>query len=70
MVDEFELSTFTLTDFKVQMIGKDGALVNYKAHYEGKADGQPVNSNTAYGEVWVRHGSDWKLLYVQETNVK
>ena len=70
MVDEFELKTYTLKDFTVKLLGSDGALVNYLAHYEGTAGGQPVNSNTGYGEVWIRQGNSWKLLYVQETNVK
>jgi hypothetical protein len=70
MVDGFDISTYTLKDFRVRMLGKDSALVNYAAHYEGKADGQPIQSNTAYGEVWVRQGNAWRLLYAQETNVK
>jgi hypothetical protein len=70
MVDEFELSSYNLKDFKVRSLGKDSALVTYLAHYEGKAGGQPIKSNTAYGEVWIKQGNDWKLLYVQETNVK
>jgi hypothetical protein len=70
MVDEFELSTFTLRDFAVKPLGKDAALVNYLAHYEGKVDGKPINSDTAYGEVWLHQGNDWKLFYAQETSVK
>lgn len=70
MVDEFELSSYNLKDFKVRLLGTDSALVTYLAHYEGKAGGQPIKSNTAYGEVWTKQGNDWKLLYVQETNVK
>lgn len=70
MIDEFQLTTFTLKDFSVKPIGKDAALVNYQAHYEGTADGKPTNSDTAYGEVWIRQGGDWKVLYIQETNVK
>lgn len=70
MVDAFELRPHALKDFRVTPIGKDAALVNYLGHYQGKADGQPVNSNTGYGEVWIRQGTTWKLLYVQETNLK
>src|ERR1700720_2012238 len=38
MIDGFELKTYTLKDFTVKPIGRDGALVNYLAHYEGSAD--------------------------------
>ena len=70
MIDQFELATYTLKGFKVTPVCKDAALVNYLAHYEGKAGGQPIQANTAYGEIWVKRGNDWKLLYVQETIVK
>ncbi len=70
MIDDYELKSYSLKDFTVKPLAKDSALVTYLAHYEGKAGGQPVQANTAYGEVWVNQGSGWKLLYVQETNVK
>jgi hypothetical protein len=70
MIDAFEIKSYSLKDFKVRPLGKESALVTYLAHYEGKAGGQPIQANTAYGEVWVNQGDDWKLLYVQETNVK
>ena len=69
MIDEFEITKYTLKDFKVTPLGANAALVNYLAHYEGKAGGQAINTNTAYGEVWVRSGT-WKALYVQETALK
>ncbi|MGO9126385.1 MAG: nuclear transport factor 2 family protein [Terriglobales bacterium] len=70
MIDAFELTSYNLKDLKVQPLGKGSALVTYLAHYEGKAGGQPIQSNTGYGEVWVHQGNGWKLLYVQETNIK
>src|ERR1700675_2122335 len=70
MVDDFEISTYTLKDFKVKSLGPNAALVTYLAHYEGKSGGQPSKSDSAFGEVWVHEGKDWKALYVQETAVK
>ena len=70
MVDDFEISTYTLKDFKVQSLGTHAALVTYLAHYEGKSGGQPSKTDSAFGEVWVHEGKDWKALYVQETAVK
>jgi hypothetical protein len=29
-----------------------------------------TDPGTAYGERWINQGYDWKLLHVQETNVK
>lgn len=70
MVDDFEISTYTLKDFKVRSLGPHAALVTYLAHYEGKSGGQPSKTDSAFGEVWVHEGKDWKALYVQETAVK
>jgi len=69
-VDEFEISTYTLKDFTVRPLGPNTALVTYLAHYEGKAGTEAVNTNSAFGEVWIRDGNTWKGLYVQETALK
>jgi len=70
MVDEFEITTYTLKDFKVTPLGPNSALVTYLAHYEGKAGGESINANSAFGEVWVKAGNGWKGLYAQETTIK
>ncbi len=70
MVDDFEIYTYTLKDFRVKSLGPHAALVTYLAHYEGKAGGQPSKSDSVFGEIWVHEGKDWKALYVQETAVK
>ncbi len=70
MVDEFELSSYLLKDFTVKSLGPRSALVTYSAHYEGKSGGQVQKSDSIFGEVWVHEGTDWKVLYIQETAVK
>lgn len=70
MIGHFELTAYTLKDFKVTTIANVAVLVTYNAQYEGKYDGQPMQAKTAYGEIWVNRDHAWKLLYVQETNVK
>lgn len=69
-VDEFEITTYALKDFTVRSLGPNSALVTYKAHYEGKSGNEAVNTNSAFGEVWIRDGNTWKGLYVQETALK
>ena len=70
MIDQFDLSAYTLTDFKVTRIAMDAVLVTYNAQYAGRYGGQPMQAKTAYGEIWVNRDNNWKLLYVQETTVK
>ena len=69
-VDEFDLTSYSLKDFKIKSLGTNSALVTYSAHYEGKTGGQMQNSDSIFGEVWVHEGNDWKALYIQETTVK
>jgi hypothetical protein len=70
MVDEFEITKYTLKDFHVTSLGPNSALVTYLAHYEGKAGNEAVNANSAFGEIWIRVGNDWKDVYAQETALK
>ena len=69
-VDEFALLGYTLSDFNVKSIGPNAALVTYIAQYEGKSGGEVSKAKSAFGEVWVRAGGEWKGLYMQETYVK
>jgi hypothetical protein len=69
-VDEFDLLSYTLSDFTVKSTGPNSALVTYIAEYEGKSGGQVAKAKSVFGEVWVRSGGGWKNLYLQETYVK
>ncbi len=69
-VDDFELINYTLSDFNVKSIGPNAALVTYIAQYEGKSGGEVSKAKSAFGEVWIRAGGEWKDLYMQETYVK
>ena len=69
-VDEFELISYTLSDFTVKPIAPNTALVTYIAQYEGKSGGETSRAKSVFGEVWIRSGNEWKALYMQETYVK
>ncbi len=69
-VDEYELTSYTLSDFTVKSLGPNSALVTYIAQYEGKSGGETQKAKSVFGEVWTRTGSGWKALYMQETYVK
>ena len=68
--DEFELISYTLSDFTIRPLGPNAALVTYIAQYEGKSGAETSKAKSVFGEVWVRAGSEWKDLYMQETYVK
>lgn len=71
-VDEFELTSYTLSDFTVKWLGPNAALVTYIAQYEGKSGGEASKARSVFAEVWIRKGkdNDWKDFYMQETYVK
>lgn len=71
-VDEFDLVSYTLSDFTVQSLGPNAALVTYIAQYEGKTGGEASKAKSVFAEVWIRKatGNDWKDSYMQETYVK
>ena len=69
-VDEFELISYTLSDFTIKSIGPNAALVTYIAQYEGKSGGEISKGKSVFGEVWIRAGNEWRDFYMQETSVK
>ena len=69
-VDEYELLSYTLSDFNVKPLAPNMALVTYIAQYEGKSGGETAKAKSVFGEVWIHTGNDWKCLYMQETYVK
>ena len=68
--DEYDLLSYTLSDFKVKATGPNSAVVTYIAQYEGKSGGEVAKAKSVFGEVWIRVGTEWKVLYMQETYVK
>jgi hypothetical protein len=69
-VDQFDLSSYTLSDFHSRPIGSDGMLVRYNVEYAGKAGGESVHNKSAIGEVWEKQKGKWKIVYLQATNIK
>ena len=69
-MDHFNLSHYNLRDFKLRPAGSGGAVMTYTAEYDGTYGNEPLHMKAIYGEVWVKVGSVWKLLWVQETKLK
>jgi hypothetical protein len=69
-MDHFSLSHYDLRDFKFRPVGNSGAVMTYTAEYSGTYADAPLQMKTIYGEVWLKVGGDWKLLWVQETKIK
>jgi hypothetical protein len=69
-VDEFDLISYTLSDFNLKPLGPKTALITYIAQYEGKSGNENSKAKSVFGEVWTDSGGGWKCSYMQETYVK
>jgi hypothetical protein len=69
-MDHFSLARYELSGFKFRPVGNSGALMTYTAQYSGTYDNAPLEMKAIYGEVWIKDGNDWKLVWVQETKLK
>jgi Domain of unknown function (DUF4440) len=69
-LDDFQLRSYDLTDYRAIPLGRDSILINYHARYEGISGGETSQGNAGFSEVWVRRDGSWKIQYLQETYVK
>jgi hypothetical protein len=69
-MDHFNIAHYELSDFNLKSVGNGGAVMTYTAQYRGTYADAPIQMKAIYGEVWVKVGNDWKLLWVQETKLK
>jgi len=58
-----------LTDLKVRVYGNT-AVATYKNTYDAVLDGQHRAATIISTDVWVKMGSDWKLVTSQNTTTK
>ena len=66
-VDAYTIEKYDLTNFHVQQLGQNVAIITYTAEYSGQFEGKPVHTRGVFGEVWQKRGGDWKSVYAQET---
>jgi ketosteroid isomerase-like protein len=69
-LQSMNLQKFVLSDFKYTPLGDTAALETYKAVVDIGPAGKAMHYTLAVAEVWVKRGSDWKLLHYQETEMK
>ena len=66
-VDDYTIDKYDLTNFHVEHLGPNAAIITYTAEYSGQYQGKPVHTRGVFGEVWQKRGNDWKAVYSQET---
>jgi hypothetical protein len=69
-IDDFNIKSYSLTDFHYRPIGSNSMLVRYNVEYTASVHGEEVHNKSIIGEVWEKTAGDWKLFYFQETKIK
>jgi hypothetical protein len=64
-----EVKSFTLSDWKLNMVDADAAFITYKGVADGTCGGQPIPPTWA-SSLWVQRKGKWTAFSHQETNVK
>ena len=62
-VKKIALTSYTLGDIDVTMIGKDAALLAYSVTVAGSQDGKEVSTKMNAASVWKKEGNDWKVAF-------
>ena len=62
------IEKYALSDFKLTPLAATAQLAQYRADVQFK--GAPQAYKLVVTEVWQKHGSEWKLVHYQETEVK
>ena len=63
-----DVTSYTLSDWKLTMIDSDAALLTYKGAATGTCGGQPIPTAWA-STLWVKRGSRWQVFSHQESPV-
>jgi hypothetical protein len=64
------IADYWLTELQAWPVGKEGAIASYAAEVEVRTGAASVRRQFLVGEVWLRHGIDWKCRYYHATLAK
>jgi hypothetical protein len=58
-----EIKSYALSEEQLRSLGKDAALITYKATVDGTCGGQLLPTNSRAAAIYVRDGGKWKLAF-------
>ncbi len=68
MIKEIEIRSYSMEDFKTQMIDRDAYIARYTWKGDASFKGQPYPAGPYYcSTVWAKRGKDWKAVYHHES---
>jgi hypothetical protein len=66
-IDDMTVETYSTSNFKVNFLTEDVALLTYRAKWKGLYKEMPFDESNYSAALWVRHGDEWLDEYYQET---
>ncbi len=70
MFDQVKVSSWSMSDEKVNWLDGNNAIVTYKWTGAGTFQGQPVPGTVYVSTVWTKKGDKWVATYHQESEAK
>jgi hypothetical protein len=70
LIPDLEISSYSLSDFKLIILNNDAAIVTYSAVQHWKIQGKEAPSNVRASSTWVRRGGRWRVVFHQESTLK
>lgn len=67
---DYKISSVTMEDSQVKMIGEDAAILTYKSIAAESFGGESRTVTSYLSSVWVRSNGEWKLLFHQTSRVQ
>jgi hypothetical protein len=64
------IEDYWLKEFQAWPVGEEGAIAAYTAEVEVRAGLSAQRFRFEVGEVWMKHGGEWKCRYYHATPVK
>ncbi len=73
-MQEWDMKSFTISDYKVTAAGVDTAVTTYTVKIDGTIGGKDGSGTYNAGSVWKQEGGDWKAIFhtniLQESSTK
>ena len=70
LIPDLDVSSYSLSEFKLIVLNKDAAIVTYKAEQHWTIKGKDEPSNVRASSTWVRRGGKWRIVFHQESTLK
>ena len=64
------IEDYWLRDLQAWPVGNEGAIVSYTAEVEVRSGLSAQRLQFAVGEVWMKHGGEWKCRYYHATMLR